>query len=1032
MIAAVRSLLPPPADPRVAAERSRTLLARATACCWVVLAIIPFTIIIYDLAFFPAEVGLGAIAAAVADAAILLLLLGLRRRMFQWCPWLPVALLGGVICNATEAANLVLTGGPVESGFFFPYLLISFGIAIFFPAPILAVIATAALLPLGYGAVALVAHVPLGGNQFVANLMLLVDSACITCIGNKVVTNLFLREVRLRIDLEAANAQLREVDRLKSDFFANVSHELRTPLTLILAPAASLMRGARGKMDASQRGLVETITRNATRLLQLINDLLLLAKLDAGEPRVTRLPVDVGAAVRRIASEAQPFAESLDLRIDLDVGPGPFLWSGDERHLERIALNLVSNACKFSLPGGVVHVAAGSEGDEVWLRVTDHGIGIAPQDLEKIFDRFVQVESSSNRRFEGTGIGLSIVKQLVTLHGGTISVQGEPSRGSSFHVRLPTGPREAPPADEPARTPAEVPKVFLQPAIAMPLPPRIAAGSRLVIVEDNTDLLTYLTQELGRYYRISPFADSSRALRSCLDDPPDLIVSDIMMPGLDGIALAIELAAPRVKMLDAEVGEADVGRPVAAEQEQARGSQLHPVEEIELEPRPVDQRAVAPHRLPQAPDEVEQRDAQRVAVEERQRHRPEPDAKLVQRRRVTGPEQPAAERRPQRQHVAPRLQRHRAELRLERSAVERGQRRVAVVAQVEPGAHRRREHAAEPRRRVDLGRQPQPAAARPAFLEFTGEPDVAAQVARPRRQRIGPQVLAQRHPAQHDAFDGPHPEAVGPPALPDLVLADQVHAAEQVGPQARRAPRDAQEARRADVPARVQVGQLHDPEPAELRRKVGHRHGHALAAQAARPEDGSVGRQRERRQREPGRQRGRGPSLDERDRCRAQGPEAEQQGVEEAAQPPGGPAGLEERGQRRRQRDLALAPRDLEGQRNVEREEEALRRPAQRLEPGIAAQAQERDQVPRRDDLGHQGQAEDEQVEPRATHRVQPNPERGVPHFRGPAPRARVRGGRRSGPVDLLDPLLDGPLVSPALCRWPGKSEPDPTQGEPR
>ncbi|GAC1343409.1 MAG: hypothetical protein NVSMB23_17230 [Myxococcales bacterium] len=543
MIAAVRSLLPPPADPRVAAERSRTLLARATACCWVALAIIPFTIIIYDLAFFPAEVGLGAIAAAVADAAILLLLLGLRRRMFQWCPWLPVALLGGVICNATEAANLVLTGGPVESGFFFPYLLISFGIAIFFPAPILAVIATAALLPLGYGAVALVAHVPLGGNQFVANLMLLVDSACITCIGNKVVTNLFLREVRLRIDLEAANAQLREVDRLKSDFFANVSHELRTPLTLILAPAASLMRGARGKMDASQRGLVETITRNATRLLQLINDLLLLAKLDAGEPRVTRLPVDVGAAVRRIASEAQPFAESLDLRIDLDVGPGPFLWSGDERHLERIALNLVSNACKFSLPGGVVHVAAGSEGDEVWLRVTDHGIGIAPQDLEKIFDRFVQVESSSNRRFEGTGIGLSIVKQLVTLHGGTISVQSEPSRGSSFHVRLPTGPREAPPADEPARTPAEVPKVFLQPAIAMPLPPRIAAGSRLVIVEDNTDLLTYLTQELGRYYRISPFADSSRALRSCLDDPPDLIVSDIMMPGLDGIALARQLRA---------------------------------------------------------------------------------------------------------------------------------------------------------------------------------------------------------------------------------------------------------------------------------------------------------------------------------------------------------------------------------------------------------------------------------------------------------------------------------------------------------
>jgi signal transduction histidine kinase len=541
VIAALRRLLPTPADPRVAAERSRTLLARATACCWVALAIIPFTIVIYDLAFFPAEVGRGAVAAAVADAAILLLLLGLRRRMFQWCPWLPVALLGGVICNATEAANLVLTGGAVESGFFFPYLLISFGIAIFFPAPILAVIATAAFLPLGYCAVAILTHEPLGGNQFVANLMLLVDSACITCIGNKVVTNLFLREVKLRIDLESANDRLREVDRLKSDFFANVSHELRTPLTLILAPASTLMRDARGKLAPPQRSLVETIQRNASRLLQLINDLLLLAKLDSGEPRVDRTPVDFGAVVRRIAAEAQPFAQSLDLRIETDIGPGPFIWSGDERHLERIALNLISNACKFSRPGGVVHVAAGREGEEIWLRVTDHGIGIAPQDLAKIFDRFVQVESASNRRFEGTGIGLSIVKQLVTLHGGTITVQSEPARGSSFHVRLPSA--LGTPVLAQTQTPAEVHKVLLQPAMAMPLPPLVASGSRLMLIEDNTDLLAYLTQELGHYYRIAPFADSGRALQSALADPPDLIVSDIMMPGLDGIALAGELRA---------------------------------------------------------------------------------------------------------------------------------------------------------------------------------------------------------------------------------------------------------------------------------------------------------------------------------------------------------------------------------------------------------------------------------------------------------------------------------------------------------
>ena len=551
VIAAIRGALRPPTHPRVAAERSRTLLARATASCWVALVIIPFTILIYDFGFFPAKAGPGAIAAAAADAAIVLLLLGLRHRLFQWCPWLPFALLAGVVCNATEAVNLVLTGGPVQSGFLFPYHLISFGIAILFPAPILAVIATAAALPLGYCAVAIAAHEPLGTNQFVSNLMLLVDSACISCIGNKVVTNLFLREVKLRIDLESANDQLREVDRLKSAFFANVSHELRTPLTLILAPASSLMRDGRAKMDAPQRWLVETITRNANRLLHLINDLLLLAKLEAGGPPVHRVPVDVAAAIRRIAAEAQAFAQSLDLRIELDVGAGPFIWSGDERHFERIALNLVSNACKFSRPGGLVHVAAGREGDEIWLRVTDHGIGIAPQDIDKIFERFVQVESSANRRFEGTGIGLSIVKQLVTLHGGTITVHSEPSRGSSFHVRLPTtplagtSPAVAPtaPTTAPKPTPTDVPKVVLQPAIAMPLPPSVASGSRLMIVEDNTDLLTYLTQELGHYYRIAPFADSGRALRSALADPPDLILSDIMMPDLDGIALARELRA---------------------------------------------------------------------------------------------------------------------------------------------------------------------------------------------------------------------------------------------------------------------------------------------------------------------------------------------------------------------------------------------------------------------------------------------------------------------------------------------------------
>src|SRR5437762_1059609 len=412
-VAAARVAVAPRPDPRVAAELSRTLSARATASCWVAVVIIPFTIVAYDGAYYPAQLTRGAIAAAVADALIVLLLIGLRGRVFERYPWLPFALLAGVVCNVTEAVNLLLTGGT-ESDFVFPYYLISFGIAILFPAPLVAVIVTAFLLPAGYLAVALAAHEPLGAKHFASNLMLLVDSALITCIGNRVVTNLFLREVKPRIDLEKANERLRELDRLKSEFFANVSHELRTPLTLILAPAASLSRDSHGRTAPGQRTFVDTIHRNATRLLQLINDLLLLAKLESGEPRIDRVPVDVGASVMRVAQEAQAYAQSLELQVDVDVEPGgPFIWNGDERHLDRIVLNLVSNACKFSRPGGQVRIGVGSDREGIWLSVTDQGIGIAPQDIDRIFDRFVQVESSASRRTQGTGIGLSIVKQLV-------------------------------------------------------------------------------------------------------------------------------------------------------------------------------------------------------------------------------------------------------------------------------------------------------------------------------------------------------------------------------------------------------------------------------------------------------------------------------------------------------------------------------------------------------------------------------------------------------------------------------------------
>ena len=542
-VAAARVVVAPRPDPRVGAELSRTFSARTIASCWVALVIIPITIVAYDGAYYRDKLPKGIVAAAVVDSLILVLLFGVRRYAFNRYPWLPFAVLAGVLCNAAESANLLLTGvGKTE--FLFPYYLIMFGTAILFPAPLPAVIATVGLLPLGYLGLAVATGQELGDKQFVSNLMLLVDTALIACIGNRVVTNLFLREVTLRIDLEKANERLRELDRLKSEFFANVSHELRTPLTLILAPAASLSRQSHGPLAPGQRVFVETIHRNATRLLQLINDLLLLAKLESGEPRIDRVPVDVDSTVLRLTREAQAYAHSLELQLEVEVEPGgPFVWNGDERHLDRIVLNLISNACKFSRPGGVVRVGVGSDREGIWLSVSDQGVGIAPQDVDRIFDRFVQVESSASRRSQGTGIGLSIVKQLVTLHGGRISVQSEPDRGSTFLVHLAATPRVS--ASIGPSTSPEVQKVKLEPTVLAPVQATGTSGPRVAVVEDNPDLLAFLAQELGRWYRISPFPDSTEAVRAMVADPPDLIVSDIMMPGLDGIALARRIRAAR-------------------------------------------------------------------------------------------------------------------------------------------------------------------------------------------------------------------------------------------------------------------------------------------------------------------------------------------------------------------------------------------------------------------------------------------------------------------------------------------------------
>jgi len=257
-------------------------------------------------------------------------------------------------------------------------------------------------------------------------------------------------------ELAVAYERLQEVDRLKSNFLATVSHELRTPLTSILGYTEMLREGLAGPMTAEQKEFVSTIHTKGEQLLGLISGILDLAKIDSSQATVERSWTDVPALAVDVATTFEPHAHKGDVTIRLDIQRNlPRTWTDLER-LRQVLVNLVDNAVKFTSPGGTVTIGArlesGPEDDDevglvvtaparedVVLSVTDTGIGIATECLERIFDAFYQVDNSSTRRFGGTGLGLSIVKRLVEMLGGRIEVRSLVGQGTTFDVTLPIG-----------------------------------------------------------------------------------------------------------------------------------------------------------------------------------------------------------------------------------------------------------------------------------------------------------------------------------------------------------------------------------------------------------------------------------------------------------------------------------------------------------------------------------------------------------------------------------------------------------------
>jgi len=347
------------------------------------------------------------------------------------------------------------------------------------------------------------------------------------------------------------NQQLIKAEKLKDEFLANVSHELRTPLTLILAPLESTLADQTlDRLTDTERKSLQTAHNNAVRLLQMVSGLLDFSKLEAGKVEVHREPTDVVALTRTLLADFAPMVRSRRLQCELNTGPSKLVALIDRYLYERILFNLMSNAVKFTPEGGKITVTLQRHHEQLTLNVTDTGIGISVDDVPHLFEKFHQVEGSSTRRFEGSGIGLALVKEFAELLAGSVRVHSEPGKGATFTVEC-----LAPAADErsdqlakplPERRQALAQKYVHQDELGEGELGTSGTGTpraRVLIAEDNTELSSYVARLLGDICQTKIARDGNEALALVEHWAPDLIISDIMMPNRDGLSLCREIKA---------------------------------------------------------------------------------------------------------------------------------------------------------------------------------------------------------------------------------------------------------------------------------------------------------------------------------------------------------------------------------------------------------------------------------------------------------------------------------------------------------
>ncbi len=366
--------------------------------------------------------------------------------------------------------------------------------------------------------------------------------------------------------LKQAEAALREADRRKDEFLAILSHELRNPLAPIVT-AAQLME-LRGDVATPRER--EVILRQATHLQRLVDDLLDLSRVARGKVTLLKKTLELGSVVAKAVEATAPLLEQQKHRLELDVPPEGLLVEADEVRLTQVVSNLLTNAARYTPPGGRVEVTTARDGDEVVLRVRDNGVGIDPVLLPQVFEMFVQGERSPDRQQGGLGLGLSLVRTLTTLHGGTVSARSDGlGRGSEFTVRLPASSSGHHSADA-----------------LLPPEQRRVAGSRvqrILVVDDNRDGAEMIGAFLaGSGHEVQIANSPSEALSLADDFRPQIAIVDIGLPVMDGYMLGRELRARLGSAAPVLVALTGYGQEQDKRRSKEAGFALHLVKPIEV------------------------------------------------------------------------------------------------------------------------------------------------------------------------------------------------------------------------------------------------------------------------------------------------------------------------------------------------------------------------------------------------------------------------------------------------------------------